>query len=328
MPKDLGHEWTDARIEEIAGRIAEVYAAALEEMQRKEFGELKNYERSRKAWERRVKSGRATEEKFAEWRMQRGIEMTRNQGIVDQLARRANAANEAAAEMVAGDIPTVFSYNANWEAFRIDQQLGKMVGLDIINEDAVRRLMIEDPDLLPTVGVDAVKDVAWNRQKFSSAVTQSILMGESVDQLTERIVGVMGTDESHARMQARTAFTSAENGGRTYTHERARSNGVVMDDVWHATLDGRTRDSHRLMHGEVKEAGMEYFSNGLRFPGDPNGEPEEVCNCRCRLDGLVHGFERDYSDMSAQWSDLPEGATFDRWVAGEYSGYEGRRRSG
>lgn len=36
------------------------------------------------------------------------------------------------------------------------------------------------------------------------------------------------------------------------------------------------------MDGEVKELD-EAFSNGLMFPGDPDGPAEEVCNCRCAL---------------------------------------------
>lgn len=49
---------------------------------------------------------------------------------------------------------------------------------------------------------------------------------------------------------------------------------------WDATLDGRTRDSHRRVDGEIRELD-EKFSNGLMFPGDPSGGAAEVVNCRC-----------------------------------------------
>lgn len=49
---------------------------------------------------------------------------------------------------------------------------------------------------------------------------------------------------------------------------------------WDASLDARTRDSHARVDGEIRELD-EKFSNGLMFPGDPNGAAAEVVNCRC-----------------------------------------------
>ena len=44
--------------------------------------------------------------------------------------------------------------------------------------------------------------------------------------------------------------------------------------------DGRTRDSHLEVDGEIIPIGNEY-SNGLKFPGDTDGPIEEWINCRC-----------------------------------------------
>ncbi len=49
-----------------------------------------------------------------------------------------------------------------------------------------------------------------------------------------------------------------------------------------ATLDGRTRDSHRDLDGE-RVPYDEPFSNGLMFPADPQGAGREVWNCRCTM---------------------------------------------
>jgi hypothetical protein len=44
----------------------------------------------------------------------------------------------------------------------------------------------------------------------------------------------------------------------------------------------RTAANHMILNGEVQGLN-EGFSNGLQFPGDPNGGADEVCNCRCTL---------------------------------------------
>ena len=54
---------------------------------------------------------------------------------------------------------------------------------------------------------------------------------------------------------------------------------------WETVGDDRVRDSHYLCESQHIIPMDQPFQNGLQFPGDPNGGPEEVCNCRCNLVG-------------------------------------------
>ena len=44
----------------------------------------------------------------------------------------------------------------------------------------------------------------------------------------------------------------------------------------------RTAANHMILNRQVRGLD-EPFTNGLQFPGDPNGGPDEVCNCRCTI---------------------------------------------
>lgn len=106
--------------------------------------------------------------------------------------------------------------------------------------------------------------------------------------------------------------TGAENAGHVDAYERAQSKGIEIKQMWLATLDGRTRDSHREMDGETVEVGGT-FSNGCRFPGDPSGPAEEVWNCRCRVISQIKGFEIDPTDPTVRRSDKLDGMTYEEW---------------
>ena len=50
----------------------------------------------------------------------------------------------------------------------------------------------------------------------------------------------------------------------------------------HAILDRKTRPSHSRLDGDAIPMKSK-FKNGLRYPGDPQGEAKEVVRCRCDL---------------------------------------------
>lgn len=119
---------------------------------------------------------------------------------------------------------------------------------------------------------------------------------------------------------ARTMTTGAENAGRNDSYERARKGGIDVRPQWMATLDGRTRDSYRALDGEVQGDDGK-FSNGCRFPGDPEGRPEEVYNCRCTEVAHIAGLDKDFSDTSWRPSQLLQNMSYDEWKAGHKNDY-------
>lgn len=82
-----------------------------------------------------------------------------------------------------------------------------------------------------------------------------------------------------ARLIVRTETVKATN----FTQlAAADSEEYEMEKQWIAIEDKRTRrsHSHQGVDGERIDIDQPY-SNGLMFPGDPQGDIEEIANCRC-----------------------------------------------
>lgn len=160
---------------------------------------------------------------------------------------------------------------------------------------------------------DVAKDAIWNRGLLADQITQGVMLGESIPKIAARVARVTGQNVAGAARVARTSVTAAECAGRVDSYARAKSMGIDLKQEWLATLDTRTRRSHRKLDGEKVDVGST-FSNGCRYPGDPQAPYGEICNCRCTLIAAVEGV--DYSD-GKRWSRLPGGMTYDDWKAGK-----------
>ena len=203
------------------------------------------------------------------------------------------------------------------------------VGFDLWDEQTVKRLIVEQPGLMPYYPKDrALKrgiDLAYGKKQITASVTSSILQGKSIkgmaDDLQRRII-TMG--RSSAIRTARTAVTGAQNAGRMDSYAAAEKIGIKLKKQWLATLDNRTRHSHAMLDGEKVDQDKK-FSNGCRFPGDPQGPAWEIYNCRCTMVAAVDGI--DTSDALRRTRDglIPD-MTYAQWETTK-QGYSGRQLS-
>lgn len=126
------------------------------------------------------------------------------------------------------------------------------------------------------------EDVALLKKRITAEVSRGIASGMAFQQVAQQLAA-----------KTRIGYTNAVRISRTEGHRiqvqagmdacyKAKDMGADVVKQWDSTLDARTRDSHVRLDGEIRELD-ELFSNGLRFPGDPNGAAAEVINCRCAL---------------------------------------------
>lgn len=151
--------------------------------------------------------------------------------------------------------------------------------LPIDQEAAVKAIMLDSKvseGLYSALGVD----VKGLKKSIAAEITRGIASGMSYADIARNISNVSKAPLSRAKTIARTEGHRIQQASTRDAQQFAKSKGADVVKQWDATLDGKTRDSHRAVDGEIRELD-EKFSNGLEYPGDPNGPAAEVINCRC-----------------------------------------------
>lgn len=100
---------------------------------------------------------------------------------------------------------------------------------------------------------------------------------------------------------ARTEGHRVQSEAKMDSYHAAKAKGADIVKQWDATLDGATRDTHRLLDGQVRELDEDFTVLGASAPYPGGfGDPAEDCNCRCCM------LQR------ARWAVEGE-TTYDKW---------------
>lgn len=131
----------------------------------------------------------------------------------------------------------------------------------------------------------AVQIERTTRKEIGKVVSESLSDGEHPSETARRIVKeVDGVALDRARTIARTESHSASMTGQHMAIEEAGDElGLELTKTWVATNDDRTRESHLEANGQTVRFSEDFDVGGaaLSYPGDPDGPPEEIINCRC-----------------------------------------------
>ena len=330
MP-DYGTRVADKQIDQTAAKIRAIYRKAEEELREKLADFQRKYEKKNKEMLAKLEAGEITKKEYQRWLSGQVFIGKQWQDKVDQAAKIMNDANREAAEVVRTGRLYVFAENYNFSAFQIEKQTRVMTTFNVHNEKSVGRLIKRKPKMLPEWKIDEPKDYRWNRQRVENSITQGIIQGEGVREITNRLVETLVTgNRNKMKTFARTAITGAQNAGRQEVLEEAEEDGIKVKKRWLATLDDRTRDTHAELDGQTVDpdepftVSVDGIMEEIMYPGDPNALPCLVYNCRCALDNVVVGYEkrgprrayREWDDENGKHhreSYIVDGMTYNEW---------------
>lgn len=287
--------------EKVQKQLEKVYKEAQKDLknQLKEFTAA--FQAKDAEMQAQLSAGEITQAQYDNWKKGQVFQSDLWKKKIDQVTGVLADANGQALQIINKQKMGVFAESANYQAYQLTQDTGLNLSFAIYDQDAVGRLVRDRPELLPRKELNGKKDRAWNKTKIANTVAQSIIQGESIPELAERIARDTASENGSAMMRyARTAMVSAQNAGRIETLERAKAMGIKCRKKWLATLDSRTRDAHQELDGQTVEVDQPFVTHNrdgslaeLQFPGDPSADPEQVYNCRCTLIYVYDEYPND-----------------------------------
>lgn len=300
----------EKQAQELQGKLQLTYTDAVDGMTSRIEASLKEFVADDAKWQADVAAGKKDAKAYKAWRKDQALHNDRLKALKKALTQDLTAADKMAMAYV-NQVPAgVYAEGMNFATYEIEHGAKVNTSFTLYNKNTVMELVANEPDLLPQAAFDKAKDTAWNSRHVTSAVTQAVLQGQTIPQLATSIAGIAAMDQRAAMKAARTAMTSAHSLGKLKGYERAAGMGIDVKKQWLAALDSRTRGSHRHLDGETVKLDAE-FSNGLKYPGDPDGPASEVYNCRCTLVPVIGDVEYDEVERANKLGKM----SYEEWKA-------------
>lgn len=332
---DEGHRLTDIELAKLERRISSVYGDAAKELQKtiddyfesfakrdKEMQDLIGTIQNGKEW---------TQADYQQWRLAQIGRGERFKALRDKVAQRYTQANETAVSYVNDATPGIYSLNRNYAAYTIESVAGD-VGFDLWDEQTVKRIIKDDPDLMPYYpakrALNRGIDLAYGKRQISACVTSSILQGKSIKGMADDLQTRIPTmNRDSAIRTARTAVTNAQNAGRMDSYVAATKMGIEMEREWVSALDARTRPEHAEADGQVVGVDEPFIVGGekLMFPGDRSGSGWNIYNCRCTQIAKVKGVDTSDAKRRARDLETGESVLIENMSYAEWAGWKKKR---
>lgn len=323
---DVAHRETDALIDKTERKVKREYAKAQKEIERKANAYFAKFAEKDKKKLELVRAGQMSSEEYAKWRTQQLLVGNRWDAMTISMSQDLSNARNISASIVKGYMPEAYATNFNFATYEIEAGTGIDTSFTLYDRQTVERLLRNNPQILPDPS-EAIKDKIrqkqidrWSRSKMTSALTQAILQGESIDKLAKRLRSVTSMDAAASIRNARTMMTNAQSAGRYDGYRRAKAMGVKFKVMWIATLDSRTRHEHRMLDGQMQEVDEPFHVGGIEimYPADYGGKtykvpPDMIYNCRCSIGAAVKGTRLYDEGVGAANREVGTGQTYEDW---------------
>ena len=194
-------------------------------------------------------------------------------------------ANVEASAYINSQTPSIYALNYNYINAEMAKDIDGFTPQEITDTEA------EKYSGYTQQTVDRKKDADWNKDNLKKSVLAGSLLLLGAYAIMKRSANsAVEKNRNSSYRQNIDMGGDAETKARLDGMYWAEYLGNRMHKAWIATLDNRTRHSHAMLDG-VDIPLDEIFDNGCSRPRDPNGRPDEICNCRCSLEYVRVGGE-------------------------------------
>ncbi len=288
---DKAHRLTDEKLEEMEKRLSAIYSRAEKTVQKKMADYAKSIDEKSAELLQSYKDAETEDEKRkakkAYIRFYRQVAKSKefvslSANVADDLYN----ANVEASAYINSQTPSIYALNYNYINTEMAKDIDGFTPQEITDTEA------EKYSGYTQQTVDKKKDTDWNKDNLKKSVLAgSLLLLGAYAIMNRSANSAVKKNRNSASMHNTDMGGDAETKARLDGMYWAEYFGNRMHKAWIATLDNRTRHSHAMLDG-VDIPLDEIFDNGCARPKDPNGRPEEICNCRCSLKYVRVGRER------------------------------------
>lgn len=144
------------------------------------------------------------------------------------------------------------------------------------------------------------KDTKVLSKQIAGEISRGIASAFMYSEISRNIAGYCGISKNKAMRIARTESHRIQCKATADAQRKAKEKGADVVKQWDASLDGKTRDTHWELDGQIRELDEPFEVQGMTAmqPGD-FGDPAEDCNCRCALLQRVRwALGNDYTKWS------------------------------
>jgi hypothetical protein len=273
-------------------RLSAIYSVSQRKIQAKMLEFAKNIEPKTIELLKAIKKAKTDEEKskakkaYLQYFKKEVLKSKAFKDLSSEIAIDLFDTNTKATDYINSQTPEIYALNYNWINKEMKKDIPDFVSQQITPKEA------EKYGELTMQTVSKAKDMKWNEDNIKKSVIVGATLLLGANAIMKRSAKLtVEKNRNSASMHNSGMGTDAENKARLDGMYWAEYLGNKMHKVWISTPDNRTRDSHALLDG-VDIPLDQIFDNGCSRPRDPNGEPAEICNCRCSLKYLDIGGEK------------------------------------
>lgn len=153
-----------------------------------------------------------------------------------------------------------------------------------IDQKKVTKAMVHDTKLSKKLYTKLGEDVDLLKKRIANNISRGIATADSYANIARNIANGTNVGINKTMRIARTEGHRIQSAAAFDAQHEAKNAGADVVKMWSAALDGRTRDTHRELDGQIREIDEPFEVGGMTamYPSD-FGDPAEDINCRCAL---------------------------------------------